>query len=158
MNFINPKGYWLVKDEEKSTWWKAIYDFSLVLHAPLTFHDGSGRAITPNRHYLTDMGSIPRFPPILQAVVPKDRFLGFFHHDSGYEFGGLHVDGVFTPMTRRQIDDLLFDMILADPIPGGRAIAWTVWSQVRLFGRGNFGKRTELPPDPPRFHLPIKLA
>ncbi|CAK0740921.1 hypothetical protein CCP3SC15_1110003 [Gammaproteobacteria bacterium] len=146
MKWINTQGYTLVKDEKKSTWFKAIYEFNLSKDWPLTLVADNGRQYTPDRHYFTDMGSIPRF---LQFLVPKDRSLAFFTHDSSYEFGGLYINGIFCALTREQADDLLYQGMLCDPIPVARPIAWLVWSQVRLWGKGNFNKRTDVPPEPP---------
>ena len=170
MKWENVNGYTLTKDEAKSTWWKAIYDFQLDHTAPLTLVDNDEIRYRPESHYLTDMGSIPRFPPICQMLVPKDRFLAFYPHDSGYEFGGLYVNRPewkripvvdkagnltwdiefrFQKMTRREVDDILLMGMECDPIPAWRATMEIVYSQVRWFGAGNFNQRTDVPQDKP---------
>jgi len=84
------------------------------------------------------MGSIPL---TLQSLIPvwfaKDRFpKSYIFHDSGYKNGGhwMMIDGawLFVPMTRREIDDLLHDMILAEG--GSDSAANTIWAGVRAGG------------------------
>ena len=143
--FENPAGYSICEDVEKSTWWTTIYEYTAREKA-LTFVNKHGTRYQPDRHFFTDQGSIPRFPPFIRMLIPKDRFLGFYLHDSAYMDKGLWIDGRFTPMTRKQVDDLLYDMILADPIPGSKATAGLVWSHVRMYGwtagwgKGDAGK------------------
>jgi len=133
MRFENPQGFSLVPDPAKSTWWTTIYQYRAKTH-PLTFVHSDGTRYQPDKHFFTDQGSIPRFPPFVRMCVCKDRFLGFYLHDSGYMDGGLWTDGVFRHMTRKQVDDLLYEMILADPIPGNKATAWLIWVHVRMYG------------------------
>lgn len=133
-HFENVAGYRICQDVELSSAWKAVYRFSLNRVRPLTFVDGNAIRWQPNRSFSTDQGSVPRFPPCVRCVVPKDRFLGFYLHDSGYMNGGLYADGEFKPMSRKQVDDLLYEMILGDPIAGSRATAWLIWSHVRMYG------------------------
>jgi len=173
MRFENPGGYSITEDITKSTWWDTVYEYT-AKEKPLTFVHSDGTRLQPDRHFFTNQGSIPRFPPFIRMFIPKDRFLGFYLHDSGYMDKGLwvlkpserpmkwtmtatvdetgmighepHGEYVFTEMTRKQVDDLLYDMILADPIPGSTATAWLVWSHVRMYGgwsgwgKGDVGK------------------
>jgi len=161
MSFENPGGFDLHYSPDLTTAWKTIYRFELCRRTPLSFVDRHGARWQPNRSFYTDQGSVPRFPPFLRLIVPKDRFLAFYIHDSGYVFGGLYVDGKFRNMTRKAVDDLLYDMILADPKPGNRAVAYAVWMQVRLYGgwcgwkRGDIGKR---PIDPHGMGGVLKMA
>jgi len=147
MRFENPEGFTLRYDTGLSTWWDTIYELRLDAAHPLTFVVQNGDRYRPDRHYFTNLGTVPRFPPVVRCIVPKDRFpCGFAMHDSGYAFGGLWINGTFRVMTRKQVDDLLYDMILADPIPGSTATAWLVWSHVRMYGgwsgwgKGDVGK------------------
>lgn len=148
-HFQNTTGFSLTYDAAHSSWWTTVYEFALDPVAPLTFLDRNGDAWEPNRRYHTDQGSIPRFPPFVRMLIPKDRFLGFYLHDSGYVFGGLWKHGAFRVMTRKQVDDLLYDMIRADPKPGWRSTAWTIWSHVRMYGglagwcKGDRGKKMD---------------
>ena len=174
MKWINPEGYDCVKDIEKSSWWKAIYHLKLDRNNPLILEDDDGTQYRTSWEYWTDMGSVPRFPPIAQCVVPKDRFLSFFPHDQCYEFGTIwkrrpyaDLDGkiAYTPwmeydVTREFADDLLYRGALCDPIKPWKITAYIVWKQVRLWGKGNFNQRTELPPPPPppAMKYPVALA
>jgi len=148
MRFENPEGFSLRYDTALSNWWDTIYEFRLNPVHPLIFVAGNGDRYQPDRRYHTNLGSVPRIPPFIRAIIPKDRFPdGFCMHDSGYAFGGLWVNGAFRVMTRKQVDDLLFDMILHDPHPGNQASAYLVWVNVRLYGgmcgwkKGDVGKK-----------------
>jgi len=138
--FLNPKGYTLVEDPAKSSWWEIVYECTLDPKHPLGFLSEAGNRYQPDRHFFTNQGSLPRVPPFVRMIWPKDRFLGFLIHDSGYIHGGLWMWSelcgrmAFKTMTRKQVDDLLYEMILADPIPGNRASAWMIWSHVRMYG------------------------
>ena len=171
MKWINPEGYDCVKDIEKSTWWKAIYRLKLNRENPLILEDDDGTQYRTSWEYLTDMASVPRFPPIAQFLVPKDRFLAAYPHDQCYEFGTIwrrkpyaDLDGMirFTvweevAVTREFSDDLLYRGALCDPIPPWKITAYIVWKQVRLLGKGNFNQRTELPPSEP-MRFPVALS
>lgn len=135
MRFENIDGFDLHYDPIRSTWWDTIYRFDLDPIHPLTFVDSFGCRLQPNRVYCTNLGSVPRFPPFIRALVPKDRFpAGFAMHDSGYAFGGMWVNGAFVSMTRKQVDDYLYYMMLSDPHPASRTTAWIVWTHVRAYG------------------------
>ena len=149
-HFDYPKGYSIVKDTVRSTWWKAIYEFTLDAKFPMTYVATDGTRIRPDIHFFTDQGTVPRLG--LQFFVPKDRFLGFYFHDSCCIHGGLWVwkpipivnkDGtisfspfrdsyVFVKFTRAEADTLLHDMVLADPKPGWGITADAVWVGVRI--------------------------
>lgn len=171
-HFDYPKGYTLVKDPIRSTWRKAIYEFTLDGNFPLTYVSASGVKYRTDRHFYTDQGSVPKL--FCQLFVPKDRFLGFYLHDSAFIHGGLWMnepqwemtteigrDGmlnfvpkfVFREMTREKVDALLHDMVLADPRPGWNFTANCVWLGVRIgslwthYGEGDarFRRRVQLP-------------
>lgn len=142
--FKNPDGFNLKYCPELSTWWTTVYHFTLDRNSPLAFVDNDDEW-QPNRSYHTDQGSIPRFPGFIRMFWPKDRFLGFYIHDSGYTFGGLFKNGKFISMTRKQVDDLLFKMVLNDPNPGLKTSACIIWTEVRKWGwmswlKGDKGK------------------
>lgn len=69
----------------------AIYVYNADPIEPCTFHcrpdNGPEVEIQPNKHFVTDMGSIPK---ALDWLFPKDRF-NYFPHDSGYEERGLWI-------------------------------------------------------------------
>lgn len=135
--FENVKGFALTPDPKRSTWRKTIYEYQANPMTPLTYIDADEVEYRPDNHYFTDQGSVPR---IAQLVIPKDRFLGFYFHDSGYIHGGLYVRFprspvfIFRHMFRRQVDDLLHDMVLADPCPGWKLTADAIWGTVRIGG------------------------
>jgi hypothetical protein len=140
--FINKEGYGLVKDEHASNG-STIYRFKLDEAAPLTYYCGSW-FWQPNRKYLTDMGSIPDGLQIFPQLH-KDRYLlSYMFHDCGYAFKGLHscerVDGCykFTPLTRAQVDEMLFDMLQAEGATW--LVRWTIYLGVRAGGWVGWGK------------------
>lgn len=153
MIIANPSGFTLSYDPDKSTWWDTVWHFQLDRDNPMTFISERKEYIQPDRSYHTNLGSIPRFPPFLRALVPPTRFpCGFAMHDSGYASKGLWIDGRFCRMSRREVDNILYDMILCDPRPGTKLTAYLVWSQVRMYGgmcgwgKGDIGKRGKHPP------------
>ena len=133
--FVNQQGYSLVKIPQTDP---AVYDFTLNAEKPLTFIHPDGWRLQSDRHFQTDMGSIPKR---LQRFLPKDKFLlSFSMHDSAYGHGGLFIAGqddsefVFWRMTRREIDDLFCLMLISegcDPWP-----ARAIWLAVRIGGKG----------------------
>lgn len=144
IGFINIEGYTCPKVLDKPQglfgWGvpKAIYQFDLDKKNPLTLHYIDGLYYRPNKHFLTDQGSVPRFA---QTFIPKDRFLlSFLFHDSAYIDGGLWVCGTydgeykFVEMTRAEIDSMLYHMIRLEPCPGGCVSSSVVWIGVRLGG------------------------
>lgn len=155
---LSPKGFTLSPIRQApylcppgcESWWPVrttIYDCALNRKTPLTYVDANGDRWRPDWHYETDMGSVPR---LSQLIIPKDRFLGFYLHDSGYAHGGLwslklfrigppglrnfDTRWIFVGLSRRDVDDMLRAMILADPCPGCRGTADAVWAAVRLAG------------------------
>lgn len=132
------------------SWWpmkKAIYEFRLNRQHPLTAVDEHGDRWCPDFHYESDMGSVPR---IGQLFIPKDRFLFFYHHDSAYAHGGLWVERFwadpktrrweFVKLSRADVDGMLHNFILADPVPGYLVTADVVWTAVRLGGASGWEK------------------
>jgi len=145
--FINIEGYSLTAVREMSAWWMTVCEFHLKDPALAFLCKGEYR-VEPNRHYFTDMGSVGR---LLGLAIPKDRYLlAFLLHDSGYTFGGFWIDGGFVKFTRKQVDDLLYYMILVDPVkPLSSALralsAKTIWLGVRI-GGASFWKKADLSP------------
>lgn len=159
-----PNGYIIDVCSQKSYlhfFVKAVYDFRLVPENPLTYIDAKGIKYQPDRHFQTDQGTIPR---AIQWMIQKDRFLGFYFHDSAYRFGGLYINRPewkrisyvdkngnisFLPeyrwqeMTRSEADKLLRDMMQADPCPGNWLTRWSVWAAVRAGGIFAWGRGDE---------------
>ncbi len=131
--FINSEGYSAPIDHYEYSFLNIlaptpIYDFRLHHVRPLSFFDYQGRTIKPKSRYLTDFGSIPR--PV-QAIITPNR-ISYLFHDSGYKSGGLSINGSFKELERKEIDDLLLEMLLVE----GEAFAksYAVWCAVRMFG------------------------
>lgn len=150
-----PKGFDIDPIRIERTWllWKkTIYEFKLRPSHPLTFIHPDGRWMQPDRHFETDQGSLP---PFLQPIIcAKDRFIGFYLHDSGYIHGGLHVSNdegktwSFQKMSRSEIDSLLVTMMSFDPVPAGFVQMGVVWLGVKMggwvsFNRGDLRKKGE---------------
>jgi len=139
--FENQEGYTLRKIPSSRD--PTLYEFSLSRSKPLTFIWEDGSCWQPDRHEITDMGSLPR---LAQLWIPKDRYLlSWMCHDSGYLKGGLYVSPrrgrpyEFVKMPRKQIDDFMFEGIRSE---GGtwlqlEAIYWAV----RAGGWINWGDR-----------------
>jgi hypothetical protein len=53
-------------------------------------------------------------------------------HDSGYAFGGFWITGKFTRYDRKDIDDLLYEMVISEG--AWKSTAWAIWLAVRMFG------------------------
>lgn len=145
-HFDNPRGFALEEDHWQRACgipYKLIYEFTLEPDSPLTYISADGTAYQPDRHFLTDMGSVPR---TAQLLIPKDRFRGFYLHDSAYRHKGLWIKlptekhFYFVRMSRREADDLLYEMCLADPEPAWHATARAIWLAVRAGGWAGWGK------------------
>ena len=137
--WLNVNGFSLVPDYGLSNWNKIIYEFTSK-NPTLTYIDDDKNEWTPDRHYFTDMGSIPKW---LQFLIAKDRFLGFYLHDSGYKFCGLYKNGKFVYLSRKDIDELLYKMCLDDPIKPWNSTAYVVYKAVREFGAYSYGRNFE---------------
>lgn len=154
-----------IRDEERWSFLKGtflegiltttIWEFTNDPERPLTYHMPNGIEIQPDRHYETDLGSVPA---VLQPLMANSRFLrSFLLHDSGYEYKGLWcrdraeaaleeadpkfewmpfvpVVDSFTYITfsRYQIDRLLYYMIGAEG--GNGAQRYTAFHAVNAVG------------------------
>ena len=114
---------------------KMMYEFTLNPHNPLTFHDPAGIYLQPDRHgFLSDQGSIPR---LLQRYFPKDEFPRSYymhdscclHHGAYFSHSGIPGSFDFYHLSRKQVDDLLRQMVRAEGGSWGRAYA--IWMGVR---------------------------
>lgn len=120
---------------------KDLFEFFLDDDAPLTYCDGAGHDWQPDRHFFTDRGSFWDIVSKLTGVARNQ--LAFLFHDSAYKT----VDGLghglyrrmvgfdrftFVRLSRRQIDDLMREMLLAEGVAPWAARV--VWLAVRTFG------------------------
>ena len=115
---------------EGGFWGKQIFEFTNNPTNPLTC-ELKGTMYRPDNHFFSDLGSVPKS---LQTLLPKwfakDRYpLSYLYHDSGYKHGGHWVaapgDWHFIKMTRKQVDNILREMIILEG--GGKANARTIW-------------------------------
>ena len=111
------------------------YEFTLDPNNPLTFHATPDCYIQPDRHGVTDMGSIPE---AVQPLCPKDAYLAsFILHDSGCREHGLYFAEEYNgpyeyrPIDSARVHELLRRCIQAE---GGWFRAWPIWAIVRAFG------------------------
>ncbi len=137
--FINYQGYkapWHHNESSLIFFRKAIFEFSLDSKAPLIFEDKDGNWWMPDRHFFTDWGSIPI---TLQWLIPKDTYLGYLFHDSGYKHHGLWFSEAgyqkfcFKKLTMTQANELLYDMMLAQG--AWKVTAITVYDTLQIAGR-----------------------
>lgn len=117
---------------------KQLYEFQNYMPDPLTCVLPCMRIVRPDRHFTTDLGSVPK---TLQALAPiyfaKDRFpKSYIFHDSHYKHGGgwFAIKGgwEFRRLTRKQADDILREMVLLEG--GSRIAARLIWAGVRAGG------------------------
>lgn len=128
---INPFGYDLrPTDRFIGPWWdrRPVFEFFLDRQAPLTFRHPTWQYLQPDRHGLTDFGSVP-FP--CNLIVPRYRFKpAYILHDrccddidtdgNGLKRHGLYVSAVydgpyrFVEMTPEQAAEVLECVMIAD--------------------------------------------
>ena len=119
-----------------------MFEFNLDPVNPLTFWDATGGDWQPDRHFYTDRGSIPA----CASWVPgfQRNRLAYLFHDSAYEMvegrgHGLYYRGpadlefTWRPLSMRQADDLMFDMLLTEGVRPWAARC--IRCAVRVFGR-----------------------
>jgi len=136
--FLNPDtGYDICKNIEASkAAGETIYNFWLN-HPPLMFRDATGHLWKTSEAFTTNQGSVPFG---LRRFVDKDRLLGFYFHDDGYRNHSLlrstneGESWMRMVLTRKQVDDMLYDMALVDPDTFSPRLARCVWLGVRLGG------------------------
>ncbi len=115
----------------------AVFAFKNDPVEPLTFHLDDGTWIRPGRSFDgCDFGSVPL---VLQGVVsPLCAPRSFVLHDYFYEFHGWWTATGFVTITRRQADDMIYDMCRAEGC--GRYTAGKIWLGVRAGGAGVWPK------------------
>ena len=146
--FVNPEGYRLCKDVKLSgIRRKPIYKVELDEANSLCYFDGV-YYWQPDRHYFSDMGSVPRLAQVFAAFGKDHYLLSYLFHDCAYTFKGLYRSDLgarfgyeFFALTRKQADEMLYDMIRAEG--GWRITAWAIYRAVRLGGWIGWGKGDE---------------
>jgi len=104
---------WLRQESWWGLWKVDIWEYFTNPGYPLTHIQPDGTRTQPDRHFITDFGSIP--PPLMSfPSFSRTRFIhAYLMHDSGYKHGWLWtmkpgtVAYVFTLYTKAQMDDLL---------------------------------------------------
>ena len=125
-NAKRPTGYWHPR----------LYEFTASLEWPLTYIDACECSWQPDRHFLTDMGSIPRIVQGLPGLGKDDRLCSYLLHDSAYVHGGLWRSPCttfgysFHALTKAEADRLLYYMLRAEG--GGWLAAQAIYRAVRL--------------------------
>ena len=114
---------------------RSLYEYKADPGAPLTFQFCDHGYVRPNKHFETDMGSIPE---AAQLLIPKDLHNpSFVLHDSACIEHGLYFsasyDGVYTfcHMPSWRVHRLLRESLSA---AGFTCRARLVWFAVRTFG------------------------
>jgi len=136
-HFINPYGYtdrpFIPARYERSRVFrwrtKELFDFQLDAQNPVIWVRPDGTWIMPDRHFVTDGGSLPPFIEWVSGITREKHKPAFYFHDSGAKHGGFWVstDGGntwrFVVMTRRQVDAVLQEILeyMTDGTPAG----WT---------------------------------
>jgi hypothetical protein len=139
--FLNPDGYEIHPRYNTGLFRKTVFEFDLDIHKPLTFQRANGELIRPDRHYLTDKGSVP---VCLRWLVPHDTYeRSFLLHDSAFLHHGHYVksplggDFVFRTLTMDQANSLLAEMMDAEGAWGITRAA--VYKAVKWFGAFSWG-------------------
>jgi len=121
-------------------WWpfrRTIWEYTADPADPLTIHCDGGWLISPDKHFETDGGSIPR--PLWIIYDPWTWAAAFVVHDSGYEGRTLWFAHEFAPerweeraVTRAEMDGLLRRVVR---LTGGTLVdSRVIYRAVRLFG------------------------
>lgn len=138
--FVNTGGYVLTKlPRPPRPWYRpffynppAFYHVTIKIDHPLTWLDRyEARTLA---QFTSDKGSVPA---VFEWLIRDDAFLlSFLFHDSAYHSGGWYVHEAngfrFVELTRRQADDILYDMVLAEG--GSVQQARLIWAAVRMGG------------------------
>ena len=128
-------------------WGVQIYEFQNDPRDPLTYEDSKGNLIRPDRHFYTDLASTPRTLQMLfPAYFAKDRFpMSAIMHDSSYlhngDFFAVAGGWEFRELTRRQADNLLYEMCIAEGL--NKTNACLVWLGVRIGGSSAWKRKID---------------
>jgi hypothetical protein len=113
------------------------FEFHLDPDYPLTLRcDPGGYYVQPDRHGLTDFGSVPE--PLQGLVNSTYAPASFVFHDSGCREGGLyfsrHIEGPYTfcPMESASVHRLLRLCVRAER--RNPVAAAVIWAAVRVMG------------------------
>ena len=115
---------WLRQESWCVLWKVDIWEYFADTMKPLTYvcppgivlggiHLPEGTQLQPDRHFITDFGSIP--PPLMALPsFSRTRFIhSYLSHDSGYKIGGVYILYPqetlfhFMPLSKEDMDNLL---------------------------------------------------
>mgnify|MGYP001566276374 CR=1 FL=1 len=179
LNYSPIKVEW-VRQEPWLTWWPGslwkvdIWEYTAHRKRPMEYvlpHEfilengtrlPAGTHIQPDRHFLTDFGTVPPFFNGFPSLT-RTRFLGpFIIHDSVCRYGGLWIilptEDVahFVVFSRLNGDDLLRLMVGSVPWNGNLAQRTMIYSGVRIGAK--FKSRTDSKPGFPPPPIPAKTV
>lgn len=141
---LNPHdGYTHIWNHDEPQRWpfapKPIFDFKLRDDRPLTWIAPDGRMVRPDRHYLTDDGSVPAFSSIFVCARNDGHMLPcFMMHDSGCRYGTLWVKTGDGPWVETAISHLDCNRILAAM---GMAMGEDQWRVKAVYAGVEIGRR-----------------
>lgn len=110
-----------------------------VTISPLRFYSKElSKTLKVPSGFPTDLASIPRG---LWNLFPKEgkQDRAAVLHDCGYNESIIDAVGNPIKLTKKQVDGLFHEGMLADGV--GPKSAWLMWKAVSLFGRGRFGRK-----------------
>ena len=136
-HWVHPGGYRLVKCGE--TWDScALYECTLDVAAPLEFVAADGTAYQPDRHFVSDLASIPRLLWMVPSFERDHALLSGLVHDSAYCHAGLWTRPpgllavIWCALDRATVDAVFAEMVVAET--GSTWLSWMMWVAVRLGG------------------------
>lgn len=96
-------------------WEVPLWEYRSDWLDPLTYTCANGDKLTPDRHMLTSDGmSSPPFMWHIKGLAQTDFPMSVYFHDTATRYGGLYVNGFFKTLTMKQVNDLLYFMVLAE--------------------------------------------
>lgn len=104
---------------------------------------------TIDRHGYTDLGSIPKILQVLPYFEHWRFPCAYSGHDSGYENKGFWINGTFTLLPRKDIDQIMKFTIIAEGIyqnqeTAGKIVSPIIYSGVRAGGWYNWYNRKKI--------------
>jgi len=105
------------------------FEFTNDSFDPLTFYAVGIGEIQPDRHFLTDGGSVPAFIKGIPGFEHTRFARSYILHDSNYWHGHYFVGGLPVQCSRAMADKLMYRGIIAEG--GNGLVAWTIWAAVR---------------------------
>ena len=103
-------------------WSVPMWEYRSDWPHPLTYTCANGDRLQPDRHLKQSDGmSSPPFLWHIDGLAQTDFPKSVYFHDSATRYGGMYVNGFFKTMTMKQVNDLLYFMVLAEGGTKGQA-------------------------------------